>query len=169
MATTEQKVADTILQKEEVVLIGGASYNIAPPSTATLILVSAEISKLPKIEITENKEVLPWVLSNAKDCGFLGDIVAILILGAKGITETRKIAKPILFGFMKSSKQEFIDHKKILAKKLLEDYTPKELYELAIGLFDRLEIGSFFGITTFLIEINLTKPTREVVTTASGQ
>ncbi len=169
MTTIEQKVAETILQNGSTMLIGGANYEVAPPSTATLILVSAEISKLPQIELTDDKEILPWVLSNAKDCGFLGDIVAILVLGAKGITETKKITKSHLFGLINSEEEVFINHREILCKSLLEDYTPKQLKDVAIELLNRMEVGDFFGLTTFLLEINLTKPTREVVTTVSGQ
>lgn len=65
--------------------------------------------------------------------------------------------------------EEVIDHKTALAKSLLEDITPRELLNLAARLLQRSQVADFFGLTTFLTEINLLRQTREVETTASGQ
>ena len=65
--------------------------------------------------------------------------------------------------------EEVVDHKAALAKSLLEDMTPKELHNLAARLLQRSQVADFFGLTTFLSEINLLRQTREVGTTASGQ
>lgn len=46
--TLEEKVADTILQKSDEITIGEKTYKIAPPTTATLILASEAVSRLPK-------------------------------------------------------------------------------------------------------------------------
>ena len=163
----EKRVSETILQKDKIIKVLGESYKVAPPSTATLILVSEELANAPDIPKTEdNTKVLQWVLANARHCRFLGDVVSILILGAKRIKVPREKIETKLFGLIK--KKVLVDEKKELATKLLLEYSSKELYELASSLLERMEVGSFFGITTFLMEVNLLKP-KKVVTTQSGQ
>lgn len=163
----EKKVSETILQKDKVVEILGESYTVAPPSSATLILASEELADAPDIPKTEDsEEVLKWVLGNARHCKFLGAFVAVLILGAKRLRTPEYRTERRFFGLVKKSVR--VDLKKELAEKILLNYTSKELYELTLDLLGRMEVGSFFGITTFLLEVNLTKA-RKVVTTQSGQ
>lgn len=87
--TIEEKVAETILQKDIEVTVGGKKYKAAPASTATLILASEAVSRLPEINLDPEK-VVEESLSVARECRPLGDIAAILILGAKNLTETVK-------------------------------------------------------------------------------
>ena len=89
--TIEQTVAETILEQPFEVKVGEKSYQVASASTATLILVSEAISQLPHIAL-DTEKVVEETLSVAKDCRILGDIAAILILGAKNITEEKSSA-----------------------------------------------------------------------------
>lgn len=174
----ESRVSKTVLQQREEITVGDETIEVAPPSTATLILVSEETAKLPHIKL-DSENIAGEVLYVAKDCRVLGDIVAILILGAKNLVEHKKILvkneKRRLFGLIKEIHEEeteiTINHKAILAKKLLEDITPRELHNLTVRLLKALQIADFFGLTTSLIEVNLIRQTREVEkeTTASGQ
>lgn len=180
----ETKVAKTILQEPEEVTVAGTVYKAAPPSTATLILVSEAAARMPQ-EKLDPERIVDEVLSIAKDCRPIGEFAAILILGAKGLTETRKVAKtsektvyePYLFGLFKRSRviaetveeEIVIDRKAELSKALLEDLTPRELHNLVARLLSQMQVADFFGLTTFLIETNLLRQTREVATTASGQ
>jgi hypothetical protein len=160
MDTLETKTADTVLQQPVEVEIGGKTYKVAPPSTATLILVSAAVSKLPKISLdTEN--IASESLYIAKDCEALGEIVAILILGAKGLKETKKE----FFGL----KTVETDRKGILANKVLTELTPKQLSDMLGKLLAGMDLAFFFATTNSLIEINLLRRTRETETTASGR
>lgn len=198
----ETKATNAILQAIEDVVVGDTTYRVAPPSTATLILVSEAVARMPQVNIrTEN--IIDESLAIAKHCAVEGEIVAIMTLGAKGLTEvvtvydtiekevTKQVQKTIydeyLFGLIKKprivteevveivtetiERSEEIDHKSILTKKLLEDIPPKELSTLTARLLQKMQISDFFAITTFLIEINLLRQTKEVVkeTTASGQ
>ena len=165
----EEIVADTILQKKMTVEIGGEIYEVAPPSTATLILVSKEIAKLPTIEVNNDTDILTETLRIAKDCSFLGDIVAILILGANRITEEKRVVKKRCFGLINDVSDITVNRQKELADLLLRHKSPKELNELTAHLLSSMEIGDFFGLTTSLLKVNLTKPTKEVGTTVSGQ
>ncbi len=175
--TIEEKVADTILEKTEELSIGSKTYQVAPPSTATLILVSEAVSRLPRV-VSDPENVVEESLSIAKDCRALGDIAAIMILGAQHIKERVKVqqtrVKRYLWGLFKRKVvvevEEVRDRQAELAQELLETYSPKALNMLIGGLLNKMEIGDFFGLTTFLIEINLMHQTKvETEATASGQ
>lgn len=175
--TLEEKVAETILQKTEELSIGSKTYQVAPPSVATLILVSEAVSRLPRL-VADPEKVVEESLSFAKDCQALGDIAAILILGAQHLTEKVKVQqtreKRYLWGLFKRKVvvevEEVKDRKAELAQELLETYSPKALNMLVGSLLNKMEIGDFFGLTTFLIEINLMRQTKvETEATACGQ
>lgn len=156
--TIESKVSETILQKPEIVKIGDETFEVAPPSTATMILLSEAISKLPQIKLDEDR-ILTEVLAIAKDCDALGEIGAILILGAKRINEKR---------FCRIWRKS-VSEKERLEKKILQELQPKELNELIAKILKGMQIGDFFGLTTSLLEVNLLRQKREVGTTAYGQ
>lgn len=175
--TLEEKAAATILQTPVEVKVGDKTYTTAPPSTATLILASEAVSRLPRVVLNPDN-VVEECLSIAKDCQALGDIVAIFILGARHLKETvtvqRKREKRYLWGLIKrhvvEEVKEVRDRKAELAKTLLEDLTPAELYNLTVSVLQRMNLTDFFGLTTFLIEVNLTRQTKvETGVTAPGQ
>lgn len=175
--TIEEKAAEVILQRPMEVVVGERTYTVAQPSVATLILVSEQVSTLPRI-VTDAQKVVEESLSIAKDCKAVGDIAAILILGARHLTETeeteKKAVKRYLWGLVRREtvvvEEKVVNRKEQLARELLETYTPKELYLLVASLLQRMEIADFFGLTTFLIEINLMRPTKvETEATVSGQ
>ncbi len=176
METIESKVAGAILQKPEDIKVGDKTYQFYPPSTATLILVSEAISQLPQIQLDKEK-VIEDSLYAARYCRKLGEIVAIFILGAKHLTETVKVRqtkeKRILWGLIRYKREEeeeqVIDRKQELADALLEDLTPSELHTLTSRLFMRMQFADFFGLTTFLIDLNLLRQTNVENTTAFGQ
>lgn len=176
MSTLEHKVAQEILQQPEDIRIGDKTYRFYPPSTATLILASEAISQLPQEKLNEER-LAEESLFVAKDCRKLGEIIAILLLGAKHLTEIVQVPKTeekrLLWGLLRFRRtsviEQVVDHKAELAQRLLEDLTPHELNTLASSLLMRMQLADFFGLTTFLIEINLLRTTREVVTTVSGQ
>ena len=175
--TIESKVAAAILQQGEEVTVGAKTYTVAPASTATLILASEAVSRLPQVTLDPAK-VVEESLSIAKDCRPLGDIAAILILGAKHLTEVVKtrqtVRKRRLWGLIRwETKEEveyIVDRKAELATELLENLSPQELNGLVVRLLKKMELGDFFGLTTFLTEINLLRRTKvETGTTASGR
>lgn len=176
METVEQKVAREVLQQPEDIKIGDKTYKFYPPSTATLILASEAISQLPQVKLDENK-LAEDSLYAAKDCRKLGEIIAIFLLGAKHLTETVKTPqtkrKRLFWGLLPFRRtvevEQVIDRKAELAQKLLEDLTPRELNTLASQLLMRMQLADFFGLTTFLIEINLLRQTKVEETTAFGQ
>ena len=177
METIEKKVADTILQRSSDSLeINGNVYPIAPPSTATLILISELIAEMPDVRL-DAENILFEVLHKAKNCKVLGKIAATLILGAKRVNEHRTVIvdsfvsrrvfswKRFRFetDYSKKNKVE-VDELDHLASLILEGCSPKTLRELVAKRINTLEISDFFGLTTSLSEANLLKRTKEVAT-----
>lgn len=165
--TIENKVAAAILEKATDKLeIGGKVYPIADPNIATLILISGIISTLPVVEKDIPKErVVYSALHHAKDFSAIGDICAILILGAKNLTveEERTVEERFLGLFRrKRTVKVTVDKKAELSKLILENVAPSTIFNLMIQRLQDMEIGHFFSITTSLSEANVLKPTKEV-------
>lgn len=180
MAKIEKRVADTILQQPQTIKVGNKTYQAAPPSTATLILASEAVSRLPnfKFDLKDGESIVQPCLAIAKDCAPIGEIAAILILGARGltetVTETVETEERHLFGLIRRKRttevQRTVDRKAELAKAILEQHTPSEVFALITRMLSTMQLADFFGTTTFLIEINLLRQTKVVSeTTASGQ
>lgn len=175
MKTTEAKVTQTILQQPMDITIGTKTYNVAPPSVATLILASEIVSRLPHEHLNEEK-VIQETLSIAKDCHELGNLAAVLILGAKHVNdlvERRKTRKKRhLWGLFHTHEETVVIEtaKEQLSRELLEEATPRDLNNSISQILFTMQVGDFFGLTTFLTEINLMRPTKVVTEpTASGQ
>lgn len=174
--TLEQKAADTILQRAAKVNIGGKEYEAAPPSIATLILVSEAVSRLPQRKLDEGKLVFEC-LNVAKYCKPLGDIAAILILGARHYNEENSAPQTREKWWYKwlhicnrFGSSEHRTRGEVLAQEILATYTPHELYDLIAILLQRMDLADFFALTTFLTEINLLRQTKvETETTAFGR
>lgn len=174
--TIEQNAAKTILQEPECVNVGGVEYRVAPPSTATLIMVSQAVSTLPTRKLDRERVFEEGIAVAAETGETLADIVAILILGAKtirGDEERVSTLKASIFwrimGKFGLLGNRLISSKERLRKCLLEQISPRELLNIAVRLLGRMQITDFFALTTSLSEINLLKQTREVEMTQSGQ
>ena len=173
--TIEDKVAKTILQQPEEIKVGDKTYKVAPPSVATLILISGAVSRLPHIHLNEEK-IMEETLCIAKNCQLLGDIAAILILGAKHINDIVTIRqierKQHLWGLFHTNHITVSTEtkKEQLSRELLEETTPRELHNIIVQMLLKMQVADFFALTTFLTEINLMRPTKVVTDpTASGQ
>lgn len=165
--TIEQIVASAILEKAtDRIEIDGNVYSIASPSIATLILISEIISTLPIVERVPKEQRIYSVLHYAKNFRQLGDICAILILGAKGLTEEKEIVEEKrIFRLFKhrTIRKTVIDKQAELSRLILENLRPSVIYDCIIARLNDMEVGSFFAITTSLSEANILKPTKEVV------
>lgn len=161
--TTERKAAGTILGVPQTVELGGRTYSVAPPTLGTLMEVSAAISELPAIDRNAGN-VAAESLAKAADCGALGDIAAILILGGREYRQAGDTRH-------KAWKRRFFPNREkgrtkgeALAEELRQGVGPAELQRFLAGQLSRMELGDFFGLTAFLAEVNLLRPTRAVVT-----
>lgn len=161
--TIESRVTSAILERSIAKIeIDGKTYDIAPPSLATLILVSEIISTLPIVENTQDNEMRTYsVLHHARNYKALGDIAAVLILGAKVVLDDeRKQNKPRHWYSFKRKKPVSLCAE--LAQKILENVRPSVLFNCIIQRLKDNEVGFFFLIITSLSEANLLKPTKEI-------
>jgi len=149
--TIENRVAEAILQTgSESFTVAGQQYEVSKPTVATVIMCSELISQLPEVRDVSPENIVYETLRIAKDTRIIGRIAATLILGAKRVLEKRKI----------TVESVEIDETDYIAQNILLEYSPSELNDLITGRLSKLEIGSFFGITTSLAEANILKPTR---------
>jgi len=164
--TIESQVATAILERAVgEVTIEGKTYKIGSPSVATLILVSELVATLPVVENVPQDKVLYSVLRYAKDFKPLGDICAILILGARGLTE--QVEETVVerkWRLFKRTKKvvRTVDRKAELSRLILETMQPKDIFDVIVGRLNLMQVASFFAITTSLSEANVLKPTKEV-------
>lgn len=182
MTTIESKVADAILQRSTNIEIDGVQYCIAPPSAATLILVSEAVASIPVTIDGSTDNIVLEVLRTAKYCRVVGTIVAILILGAervneRNLVELKRVILKKRFSWRKMRvtttrvvKYEMMEEKDALAERILFNCRPSVIKDIIGQRLNDNEVSDFFGITTSLSEANILKATKEVVkTTTSGQ
>lgn len=151
--TIESEAAQTLLQDGERIAIGGRTVKAAPVTLNTLVRVSALISEMPipdKDAVKENAKVLYFVLANARDCGRLPMLAAMLVKGTRHWNNPLKRLRLLL-----------------LAHHLGDTLTADKLSMLIYGRLSEAHVADFFALITFLNETNLLK--RKVTTTASGQ
>jgi hypothetical protein len=160
--TSESKIANTILERHQIVMIGDMEYEVAQPSTATLIEVSELVSQLPSIKL-DSENILQETLMIAKECRLLGKIAATLILGAVRLTNSQ----PSNLSRLKSLIQRQPKRRDVeceeLGKVILSNMNPKELNSLIVKILSSMEISTFFSLTTTLLDVNLLRRTRAVV------
>ncbi len=168
--TIEQIVADAVMQKPlGTFSFGDREYVIDRPRLATLVEVSALISRIPQVNMNADIEnQATEVLRVAKDCRILAEIAAVIILGVKHTTEERTIEKRRLFGLIKHKETVKVNLREELADKLLLEMSPRDLADLISATLHNQQLSVFFGVITSLNEVNLLKPTSEVPTIASG-
>lgn len=153
----EKKVADTILQSTFEVELGGVTYTVAPPRTATIIRLSELSARLPLIE---TDEYLTEVLSKGKDAKVIGDIVALLVCGE--IPPLRIYNIPSIIAHWKRNRR----FRKV-RRLSLYSISPRDLMIVLSKILGRQEITDFFTLIVSLRSANILKRTRG--TTASGR
>lgn len=153
MSTIEQKAASAALHLDEEIVVGKKKFILHKPTFGTIVLASAYISKTPLFEL-KSENIIVDVLRNAKDARSIGDVIASVIVGSKGME-----SKCFIGRFIKKRRFEKI------ARYVVENSTPSELLKLVYKLFESMEVEDFFAVIAFLNEINVTKAT----TTAYGQ
>ncbi len=170
--TIESLVSRAVQQQPlGTIKIEGNSYTIDRPRVRTVIVVSELISRLPGVNTgaADIKTQIMEGLKTAKDSEVVGEIAAVLILGAKHLTEERIVEKKRLFGLIKTTSKVVVDKKKELADTLLLELGNDELQELITECLSYQKVHRFFGLIASLYEVNLLKPTGEATMTASGQ
>ena len=162
---TEQKVADTLLERKILVKVGAKVYEAPAPTLGTLVMVSELIAELPELE---TKEDVAAIFRNIRHSGRIARICAIFILGAKAVKNERVSSENRLRNLLRlRAPRTAVD---ALAEEILDNCTPADTSKIVANLTEASNLEDFFELSTFLQEVNLTKPTKvEEKTTASGQ
>lgn len=168
----EAQVAETVLQTPKRVTIGDKEYEVAPPTVATLMMVSALVPELPFVDSMGN--MFNETLAAAKDSHTLFKIIATLVLGAKAIRAQGHAEEPERRGnrrFWAKKREDGADGDiaDALAREIEAECSPKEAYDIAVGILQDMELDSFFALSVSLQEVSLIQQTRAAGTTASGR
>lgn len=171
LTTIESRVASAILERNVASIdIDGTRYDIAPPTLATLILASEIISTFPVVDATkiDRENRIYSALQNARHYRRIGELIGVLILGAKNVNgerETTSVSRH-LFGLIRRRKTVVTKCNRAveLGEKIMMNVRPSVIYELIVKLLQQNEITTFFAITTSLSAANILKPSKEVVT-----
>lgn len=167
--TLEKRVVDAILERPaEVIEIDGEKFPIAPPTVATLMLVSELVADMP-MTAKDTDNVLIEVLATAKDMAVIGKIAAVLILGAKRVAEKRSRVAKVSWHWSwrcMGRKPVTVLESEVdwLARRVLEEVSPSVLMKVLTKRLLQMGVTDFFGITTSLSEANQLRKTREVAT-----
>lgn len=166
----ERRASDTLLERRTDIMVGGHRYSVAPPSLATLMEVSGLIGGAKEWDDVADEDTVAGIaLMRAMDAPMICEVVSTLILGAnRAVCETSWLEGMWIKARGGRRNNEKIGasyeaDKKLLVERLMYEVTPNELLGLLTTLLEGMELGAFFGITTFLRELNVAKPTREVV------
>ena len=157
----EEQVKDTVLGNKIKVQVGSKTYEVAPPTIATLILASEAVSRIPKFTL-DSEKLVQECFYIARYTRFLGNIAAILILGAQR-SELRTI--PSQTGLKSRLSALFSRRRRqkdALADEILLNLSPKAMFQVISQILSTLELSDFFGLTTFLTEVNLLHQTKKV-------
>lgn len=168
--TIESRVASAILQRNIASIeIDGVKYDIAPPTLATLIRVSEIVATLPVVDATkiEPKDRMYSALQNARNYKNIGEIIGVLIVGAKNEIGTKMIdvKRRGFFGLFRKKKriESTFNRAAELGDAIMNNIRPSLIYELILKLLQQNEITTFFAITTSLSAANIIKPTKAEV------
>lgn len=153
MAKVEKSVVDVALGRPTKVVIRGEEYEVPPLTLETILLASEAVASY--VQAMDPKNYVSEVFRTAREYKNIGDLLAIMILGADNLIKV--VEKKILFWKYDVK----IDEKKILSDKI-KKLTPEEYTLILTKLSKRKEIHDFFLLTTSLTEINILAPTREV-------
>lgn len=147
--TIEERVSQTLNEVSvSVLLCGGVTYNVPPPTLATLVEVSALSSMLSQSKVDRGS--LLDMLSSGEDAGVYAQMLSAFITGVRKGNDKDRAS---------------------LSEYILEHSTVSEVIQSMQAILTHSDIGGLFMLTTSLREMRLTKPTREVVKnqTAPGQ
>ena len=153
-ATAEERVADTLLQAPAVVALGGRTFRVAPPSVATLVLLSAVVSRLPRFE---GDGGLP---AGATEAARGERMLLLAIARAEGCEAV---------GYRRRRRWRRATEGERLGRWLLERVPPRELFNAFARLVWGMQVADFFAFTAFLQEANMLRGKAERGTTASGR
>lgn len=151
---TSQLLNDT----PTTIVIGGTTYQIAPPTFANLARISSEIAQL-EMGTIDPAQLAEGVLREARHSYQLARIIATAIEETERTTWYQRLWRKL---------RERITHT-TLADRIYKTATPSEATQAFAKILQTLQLGDFFAFTTFLSGARVTRATKvETATEATA-
>ena len=143
-----------------IIVIGGATYQIAPPTFANLARISSEIAQLDMGTI-DPAQLAEGVLREARHGYQLARIISTAIEETERPTRLQRTWRKLRERITRTT----------LADRIYQTATPSEATQAFSEILQTLQLGDFFAITTFLAGARVTRATKvesETEATAPG-
>lgn len=148
---TSKLLSDTLT----TIVVGGATYQIAPPTFANLARISSEIAQL-EIGTIDPAQLAEGVLREACHGYQLARIIATAIEETQRQTRYERLWNKLRERITRTT----------LADRIYRTATPSEATQAFAEILQTLQLGDFFAFTTFLSGARITRATK--VESATG-
>ena len=132
-----------------IIVIGGATYQIAPPTFANLARISSEIAQLDMGTI-DPAQLAEGVLREARHGYQLARIISTAIEETERPTRLQRTWRKLRERITRTT----------LADRIYQTATPSEATQAFSEILQTLQLGDFFAITTFLSGARITRATK---------
>lgn len=153
---TSQLLNDT----PTTIVVGGATYQIAPPTFANLARISSEIAQL-EMGAIDPAQLAEGVLREARHGYQLARIIATAIEETERPTRRQRLWRKLRERITRTT----------LTDRIYQTATPAEATQAFAEILQTLQLGDFFAFTTFLAGARITRATKvesETEATARG-
>ena len=142
------------------IVVGGATYQIAPPTFANLAKISSEIAQL-EMGTIDPAQLAEGVLREARHGYQLARIIATAIEETERPTRLQRLWRKLRERITRTT----------LTDRIYRTATPSEATQAFAEILQTLQLGDFFAFTTFLSGARITRATKvesETEATARG-
>ncbi|WP_424777623.1 hypothetical protein [Porphyromonas endodontalis] len=142
------------------IVVGGATYQIAPPTFANLARISSEIAQL-EMGTIDPAQLAEGVLREARHGYQLARIIATAIEETERPTRLQRLWRKLRERITRTT----------LTDRIYRTATPSEATQAFAEILQTLQLGDFFTFTTFLSGARITRATKvesETEATARG-
>lgn len=156
----ETQTSNLLNDTPTTIVIGGVTYQIAPPTFANLARISSEIAQL-EIGTIDPAQLAEGVLREARHGYQLARIIATAIEETERTTWYQRLWRRLRERITRTT----------LADRIYRTATPSEATQAFSEILQTLQLGDFFAITTFLSGARITRATKvetEIGATARG-
>ncbi len=156
----ETQTSNLLNDTPTTIVIGGATYQIAPPTFANLARISSEIAQL-EMGTIDPAQLAEGVLREARHGYQLARIIATAIEETERLTRLQRLWRKLRERITRTT----------LTDRIYQTVTPSEATQAFAEILQTLQLGDFFAFTTFLSGARITRSTKvesETEATAPG-
>lgn len=154
----ETQTSNLLSDTPTTIVIGGDTYQIAPPTFANLARISSEIAQL-EMGTIDPAQLAEGVLREAHHSYQLARIIATAIEETERTTRLQRMWRRLRERITRTT----------LADRIYKTATPSEATQAFAEILQTLQLGDFFAFTTFLSGARVTRATKvETATEATA-